>query len=48
MNVLVKAVLGTVNWMHAWFRPGGPRDSAAERERTAARLAEFAVRGVVA
>ncbi|TYB48214.1 TetR/AcrR family transcriptional regulator [Actinomadura chibensis] len=48
VNTLVKAVLGTVNWMHAWFRPGGPRDSAAERERTAARLAEYAVRGVLA
>ncbi|GAA3942358.1 TetR/AcrR family transcriptional regulator [Actinomadura viridis] len=48
VNTLVKAVLGTVNWMHAWFRPGGPRDSAAERERTAARLAEYAVRGALA
>ncbi|GII94471.1 TetR/AcrR family transcriptional regulator [Sinosporangium siamense] len=47
-NILVKAVLGTINWMHVWFRPGGPQDSTVERERTAAELAEFAVRGVVA
>jgi AcrR family transcriptional regulator len=48
VNVLVKAVLGTVNWMHAWFRPGAPKDSAAERERIAAELSEYAVRGVLA
>ncbi|GAA4382965.1 TetR/AcrR family transcriptional regulator [Actinomadura verrucosospora] len=48
VNILVKAVLGTVNWMHAWFRPGGSRGSAAERERIAAQLAEYAVRGVLA
>ncbi|WP_131737953.1 TetR/AcrR family transcriptional regulator [Actinomadura roseirufa] len=48
VNVLVKAMLGTVNWMHTWFRPGGPKDTAAERSRTAAELAEYAVRGVLA
>jgi AcrR family transcriptional regulator len=48
VNVLVKAVLGTVNWMNVWYRPGGRRDSAAARERIAAELAEYALRGVTA
>ncbi|WGX96938.1 TetR/AcrR family transcriptional regulator [Nocardioides sp. L-11A] len=48
VNLLVKAVLGAVNWMHAWFSPTEPKDSPAERERIAAEIAEFAVRGVVA
>ncbi|WP_327152030.1 TetR/AcrR family transcriptional regulator [Nocardia sp. NBC_01329] len=47
-NILVKAVLGTVNWMHVWFQADGPRDSAAERERIAAEIAEYSVRGVIA
>ena len=48
VNVLVKATLGTVNWMHVWFQQDGPRDSAAERQRIAAEIAEYAVRGVTA
>jgi len=48
LNLLVKAVLGAVNWMHAWFRPDEPKDSPTERERIAAEIAEFAVRGVLA
>ncbi|OAA27421.1 transcriptional regulator [Frankia sp. EI5c] len=47
-NVLVKAVLGTTNWMSVWFRAGGPTDTPAERERIAEELAEYAMRGVLA
>lgn len=47
-NLLVKAALGSVNWMNVWYRPGAPGDSAAERERIAAELAEYALRGVLA
>ncbi|RJO75117.1 TetR/AcrR family transcriptional regulator [Nocardia panacis] len=48
VNLLVKAILGTVNWMHVWFQPDTPQDSPAERQRIAAEIAEYAVRGVLA
>jgi AcrR family transcriptional regulator len=47
-NLLAKAALGTVNWMSVWFRPDAPGDTAAERERIAAELAEYALHGVAA
>ncbi len=45
-KLVTKAVLGSVNWMHVWYRPGGTRDTAAHRERIAAVLADYAVSGI--
>ncbi|NKY32814.1 TetR/AcrR family transcriptional regulator [Nocardia speluncae] len=48
INLLVKATLGIVNWMHVWFQPDGPADSADERHRIAGEIAQYAVRAVLA
>ncbi|MBO9524118.1 MAG: TetR family transcriptional regulator [Nocardioidaceae bacterium] len=47
-KLVVKALLGAINWMHVWFRPGGSKDTAAQRERIAAVLADYTVDGLVA
>ncbi len=46
VKLVVKAILGSVNWMHVWYRAEGPRDSPAQRERTAAVFAQQAVDGI--
>lgn len=47
-KLVTKAVLGSVNWMHVWYHPGGARDTAAHRERIATVFADYALGGVVA
>ncbi|MGC0417701.1 TetR/AcrR family transcriptional regulator [Embleya sp. AB8] len=48
VNLATKAMLGSINWMHAWYRPGGPREATTHRERIAAVLADYAVGGLSA
>jgi hypothetical protein len=44
--VLTKAVLGAVNWMSVWYRPGHGLEPA-ERDRIADEVADFALAGLV-
>lgn len=44
--VMVKAMMGAVNWLSVWFRPDSPADSAAGRLHIADELADFAMRGL--
>lgn len=48
VNLVTKALLGSVNWMHVWYRPGGSRDTAAHRDRIAAVFADYAMCGLTA
>lgn len=42
-DLVVKALLGSINWMHVWYRPGGKRDTAAQRAHIASVLADTGV-----
>lgn len=48
VTLVVRAVIGTVNWLYVWFRPDDPHDSPRERERIATEFAEYALHGVLA
>ncbi|WP_051791057.1 TetR/AcrR family transcriptional regulator [Amycolatopsis jejuensis] len=48
VKLVTKAVLGSVNWMHVWYHPGGSRDTAAHRDDIAAVFADYAVGGILA
>lgn len=41
-HLVVKALLGSVNWMHVWYRPAA-RENAAQREHIASVLADTGV-----
>ncbi|MDX2968129.1 TetR/AcrR family transcriptional regulator [Kribbella solani] len=47
-NLVSKAMLGAVNWMHVWYRPDETRDTPEQHERIATTLADHAVYGIVA
>jgi AcrR family transcriptional regulator len=44
-NLFVKALLGSVNWMHVWYRPGA-RETAAQRDHIASVLADTGVSSI--
>ena len=46
-RILVKPLLGALNWMTIWYRPR-PEDDDAHRERIAREHATFLLRGVLA
>jgi len=48
VRLQVLALIGTINWMHVWFRPEGSTDTPKERERIATTFTEYVMRGLVA
>lgn len=48
VDLMTKAMFGSVNWMSIWFRPGSALDVPDERERAAVEFSEFAVNGLLA
>jgi AcrR family transcriptional regulator len=47
-ELMAKAVLGTVNWMSVWYRPGSPAEKKRARDHIASELATYALNGVLA